>query len=91
MYLDSNDYAPYFRDGLLYLPEKTVRLLIDYGLDPEEASGALHGLALDDDRLLIGRISKLLEDIMGHVAENSQFYRELNTHEAQFILTGRSS
>lgn len=91
MLFNSKDYAPYFRDGLLYLPQKTVKLLTEYGIDPSVANTALQGLALDDDRVLIGQISQTLEDIMGDVAENSQFYRELNTEEAQFILRGRTA
>jgi len=89
MVINSQDYAPYFRDGLLFLPEKTLTLLLEAGLDAEVAHVAQRGLALDDDRALIGEISATLERVMGQIAEGSQAYQQLNTHEAYFLLTGR--
>jgi hypothetical protein len=89
MVFNSQDYAPYFRDGLLFLPEKTLALLVEAGLDVEVAYVAQRGLALDDDRALIGEISATLERVMGQIAEGSQAYQELNTHETYFLLTGR--
>jgi hypothetical protein len=89
MVLNSQDYAPFFHDGLLYLPEKTIALLAAAGLDSRTAQAALHGLALDDDRVLIGQISNALEKVLGQVAEHSQAYQALNSRETRFLLTGR--
>jgi hypothetical protein len=89
MYLNSFEYAPYFREGLLYLPPKTVALLIDAGLCEEAAEAALNGLALDDDRELIGQISNALEKALAELAESSPVYQVLHSQEVEFLLTGR--
>jgi hypothetical protein len=85
----SRDYAPYFRNGLLYLPEKTVTMLIDVGLDKATAEAALHGLALDDHRELIARINASLEAVLTDIEEDTQAYQALSSDEAQFMLTGK--
>lgn len=61
------DYAPYIRDGLLCLPDKTVHLLISAGLNRQIAEIAQRGLLMRDPcyleeireslRLLLARIS----------------------------------
>lgn len=89
MYLNSYEYAPYFREGLLYLPPKTVTLLCDAGLCDEAAEAALNGLALDDDRELIGQISNALETALAQLAESSPVYQVLHSQEVEFLLTGR--
>jgi len=86
---DSQNYAPYFHDGRLYLPNRTVELLIQAGLEREVAQAALEGLALDDDHEHIGLISNMLERVMGQIAENSEAFRQLNSSETRFMLTGR--
>lgn len=86
-----HDYAPFFHNGLLYLPEKTIALLLDAGLDAETAEAARNGLALDDDRALIGEISHTLEQVISQVSEDTQAYKQLNTQEAHFLLTGRAA
>lgn len=91
MSINSHDYAPYFYNGLLYLPEKTVTLLVDAGLDESIAESALNGLALDDDRALIGKISQALERVISQVAEDTRAYQELNTQRTHFLLTGRAA
>jgi hypothetical protein len=89
MYFNSLDYAPYYYDGLLYLPPKTVDLLREAGLAEEVTQAALNGLALDDDKALIGEISSALEVILEQVTDNSPIHQDLNTEETQFLLTGR--
>lgn len=89
MGINSQEYAPYFREGLLYLPEKTVHLLVACGLDEQKACAALHGLALDDDRILISEISTALENVMAQVVEHSPVYQQLNNQNAFFLLTGK--
>jgi hypothetical protein len=83
------DYAPYFRNGLLYLPEKTVALLVDVGLDKATGEAALNGLALDDNREQISRISQALEQALGQMEEETGAYQVLASEEAQFMLTGK--
>jgi|FLYN01.1.fsa_nt_gi hypothetical protein len=89
MNLDSQAYAPYFRNGRLYLPEKTVTLLIEGGLAPHIAESALRGLALDTDRQQIAEINRTLEAMLGDMEEDSQEFRALTSDEAQFMLTGK--
>lgn len=83
------DYAPYFRNGLLFLPEKTVALLVDVGLDKTVAAAALTGLALDDNREHIAQISKALEQALAQMEEDTQAYYALTSSDAQFMLTGK--
>jgi len=83
------DYAPYFRNGLLYLPEKTVSLLVDVGLDKVIAQAALSGLALDDHRDQIARIGAALESALEQMEEDTHAYQALSSDEAQFMLTGK--
>ena len=89
MKLDSQAYAPFFRNGRLYLPEKTVALLIDAGLKRDVAETALRGLALDTDRQRIAEINRVLENLLTDLEEDSQEFRALTSGEAQFLLTGK--
>lgn len=89
MTLNSQTYAPYFRNGRLYLPEKTVILLIDSGLKREVAEAALGGLALDTDRQQIAEINHVLERLLADLEADSQEFRALTSEEAQFLLTGK--
>jgi hypothetical protein len=91
MRLSISDYAPYFRNGLLYLPEKTVDLLIEAGLERELAKAALKGLALDDNREQIGRINRVLEAALEKMEEDSQPFQALTTDDARFMMTGKPS
>ena len=85
----SEDYAPYFTDGKLYIPAKTVELLIQAGLDRSIAQSALEGLALDDDRESIGVISNALESVLEQIADNSRAFQQLSAADIQFLFTGR--
>jgi hypothetical protein len=89
MPMNSQDYAPYFRDGLLFLPPKTVELLVRAGLSADVAQASLNGLTLDDDRPLIGAISDKLVTVLGEIAENSHAYQQLNSQLTYFMLTGK--
>ncbi|MEO8608611.1 MAG: hypothetical protein ABI690_12045 [Chloroflexota bacterium] len=83
------EYAPYFRNGHLYLPEKTIALLVDVGLDKAIGEAALQGLALDDHREQIALISQALEHALAQMEEDTQAYHALTSSEAQFMLTGK--
>lgn len=91
MQSNSRDYAPYFRNGLLYLPEKTVELLIEAGLERDLAHAALTGLALDDHRDQIGKINHVLEAALAKMEEDSQPFRALSSDDARFLMTGKPS
>jgi predicted kinase len=80
-------YAPYFRNGKLFLPRQTVTLLIAAGLNSALAEQALHGLALDDQREEIGIISKALEQALYKLEIERQAYETLSSAETHFMLT----
>ena len=84
-----NDFAPYFRNGRLYLPQKTVTLLTDAGLRTQIANNALNGLDLVDNRDQIALINQALETLLGGIEENTQEFRALNSEESRFLLTGK--
>jgi hypothetical protein len=78
------DYAPFFREGLLYLPERTIDLLIDSGLDSDIAKMATYGLRLDDDRRNIALISNQLEKALANL---SNIHGQLTSQETKFMLS----
>jgi len=81
------DYAPFFREGLLYLPATTIKLLIDSGLDPNIAQRAKSGLRLDDDRHNIGLISNQLEKALATISQQSLIHDQLTSPETKFMLS----
>ncbi len=85
------DYAPYFRNGRLYLPVHTVALLTEAGLDQHIGEAALNGLALDDHRDQIALISKTLEMALERLEEDSQEFRVLTSADTKFLLTGKTA
>jgi hypothetical protein len=89
MTTDTREFAPYYRDGLLYLPPKTVALLLEAGLDKTIGQAALHGLDLNDHRQQIAIISQTLESALQQLEEDSSEFRTLNAPDAQFMLTGK--
>ncbi len=84
-------YAPFFRDGLLYLPPKTIELLLQVGLEREHVKTIMAGLSLDDDRQLISHISALLETALAQLELSDDIYDELSAPETRFMLTGKLS
>jgi ribosomal protein RSM22 (predicted rRNA methylase) len=89
--MTSQEFAPYFRNGMLFLPQATVRLLLDVGLDPQIGQAALKGLALDDHKDIITQISRALEEVLGRMEEDTQAFQVLSSGETQFLLTGKPS
>jgi hypothetical protein len=90
MSVDSYTYAPYFRNGMLYLPPSTVEMLIAAGLNHDVARSALNGLALDD-KTRIGEISRAMELMLADMEEDTQAFQTLTSEETQFMLTGKPS
>lgn len=86
--MNNRDYAPYFRNGLLYLPSATVELLVEAGLERPLAETALRGLALDDHKAEIAQINRVLETALAQMEEDSQEFQALTSDEAHFLLTG---
>lgn len=84
------DFAPYFRNGLLYLPQRTVDMLVMAGLDATIGQAALHGLALDDHKVEIGQINRALELLLSEMEEDTQAFQTLSSNDTQFMLTGKS-
>lgn len=87
----AKDYAPFFRNGRLYLPAHTVTLLTDAGLDKRIGEAALNGLALDDHRDQIALINRTLEAALGQMEEDSQEFRTLTSADTKFLLTGKTA
>ncbi|RMG90034.1 MAG: hypothetical protein D6712_00575 [Chloroflexi bacterium] len=83
-------YAPFFRDGLLYLPPTTIEILFQVGLEREHAKAIMDGLSLDDDRQLIGHVSTLLEAALAKLERSGDVYSELSGLETRFMFTGLS-
>lgn len=84
-----NEYAPYFRNGLLFLPEHTIALLIDAGLDAQIGEIARKGLDLGEHRAQIAIISRALEAVLEQLEEDSREFRALTDSDAHFMLTGK--
>jgi hypothetical protein len=79
-------YAPYFQDGKLFLPRKTLGLIAPR-LETSLAEQALHGLALDDNRDEIGRIGHALEQAIFRMEIERQAYETLSSTHTRFMLT----
>lgn len=81
-----NSYAPYFHNGKLFLPRKTVNLLLSAGLDANLAEQARQGLALDDHYAQIAIISKALEVVLRRFELERPAYEALSSSETLFML-----
>lgn len=55
----NHEYEPYLCDGMLCLPEKTVKIMLRAGLNPQIAEVARRGLVLEDP----ARIAEITEAI----------------------------
>ncbi|HLV36084.1 MAG TPA: hypothetical protein VKY59_13250 [Spirillospora sp.] len=80
--------APYFRNGLLYFPERTIQALIEVGLDPYTARRAMQGLSLDDTSSL-NTLNQTVDALLAQVDSSSPFFSALASDEAYFVLTGK--
>ncbi len=80
------DFAPYFRNGRLYLPPKTIHLLQTAGLDDGAAQAARDGLDLDDHQHHITAISGSLAKALADLPTDTQEFRVLTSRETQFAL-----
>ncbi len=61
----NHEYEPFFRNGLLCLPEKTVSVMLRAGLSPQIAEVARRGLLLEDQ----SRIAEITDSLKSLLAE----------------------
>ena len=83
-----NTLAPYFRNGLLYFPEKTIKALLEAGLDQHTGQQAMQGLSLDDNDTL-AQIAYAVDELLSRVDATSPFFNALASDDAYFMLTGK--
>jgi hypothetical protein len=80
------EFAPYFRNGRLYLPPQTIHLLQNAGLDDGAAQAARSGLDLDDHQHHIAAINHSLAKAVATLSTDTQEFRVLTSRETQFVL-----
>ena len=79
---------PYYRNGLLYFPEKTVEALVAAGMTQSVAQAAQAGLALDDDPKM-DEVRRIVQVMLAQSAPDSAVHAALSDPETQFMLTGK--
>lgn len=89
MHANIADFAPYFRNGRLYLPQNTLTLLTDSGLETSIAAVASDGLDLHDHKNQIAIINKVLEKALAKLETSNPAVHALTSAEAKFLLTGK--
>jgi hypothetical protein len=80
--------APYFRNGMLYFPEKTINALMEVGLEWQIGHRATRGISLDDAESL-RKLSQAIDTLLTQVNCDSPFFTALTSDEAYFMLTGK--
>ncbi|MGQ9887967.1 MAG: hypothetical protein ACUVSX_05690 [Aggregatilineales bacterium] len=78
---------PYFRNGLLYLPERTANLLVRAGLDASVGRAAVRGLPLDDAAALAA-LRAAVTTLLAQVEPGDPVHAALASAETRFMLTG---
>ncbi|MBZ0304211.1 MAG: hypothetical protein K8J31_31035 [Anaerolineae bacterium] len=86
--IDLLPFAPYFRNGLLYFPEKTIQELLAVGLDSQIARRAARGLSLDDSASL-EKLSCAIDTLLSQIDASSPYFAALASDDAYFMLTGK--
>lgn len=82
----TKQFAPYFRNGLLYFPVQTVEVLVKAGLDQNTGCKLQNGLSLDD-RTSIDQVRKSVEAVAHTVKSGSALHIALTSPEVRFMLT----
>ena len=88
MIADIFSLSPYFRNGLLYFPELTIKALLDMGLDTTIGSQATQGVSLDD-RESLGALNCAIDKLLNQADPSSPYFTALASDEAYFMLTGK--
>jgi hypothetical protein len=79
---------PYYHNGLLFLPEKLIKILLGVGLEWRFAHAAARGIAIDDEECL-GAIYRSVQIVLQQLPPSHPLYTTLNGSETRFMLTGR--
>lgn len=87
MSMDYRNFAPYFRNGMLFLPQRTVSALLDAGLSRPLAEHALLGIPLDD-RINLDNLSKAVFNLIIDMDPQHPLVGALANEETYFALTG---
>ena len=88
MLTDIHALTPYFRNGLLFFPEKTIHALIEVGLDWQVGHRAIRGLSLDDLSSL-DQLGQAIDPLLNQVDSTNPFFQALTSDDAYFMLTGK--
>lgn len=83
--MQTHEYLPYFHNGLLFLPEPTLKLLYKFGLSERIVIAAQRGLFLDD-RDQIGEICGAAERAIAHLPADNAAYSALTADDTRFML-----
>lgn len=73
MFTYTSDYQPYMKDGRVFLPEKTIALLIEKGLDPKVGASVRQGMTLAEV-INLDDLHRTFEQIVTRLGQN-QFER----------------
>jgi len=85
--MTQTNYAPYFRNGLLYIPRETAQLIHITGLDADLATDATNGLRLDDDSQKIAQLNLQLQELIAGLDDQPAIQAQLSSSEVQFIFS----
>lgn len=66
----NHEYEPYLCDGMLCLPEKTVRIMLQAGLNPQIAEAARRGMILEDPTR-IAEITEAIKQLLTDIERRS--------------------
>lgn len=83
----TREFAPFFRNGKLFIPVGAVSLLRAAGLEEPAAHSALNGLDLGYQRPLIARIEQCLLKVLTMLDEDSAIFHVLSSEETRFLLS----
>lgn len=81
---------PYFYDGRVVFPEKTIKALVEVGLDRHTGLAAARGLSLDD-RTSLDAIAKAIRALLRQVSPEHPLYSALENPDTWFMLTGKAA
>ena len=80
-------YAPYFYNGLLFIPTETAKLIQSAGLDTQATTDATRGLRLDEDSEKISQLNFQLQELIEGLNNESIVKSQLTTPEVAFMFS----
>jgi hypothetical protein len=83
------DFAPYYRNGRLFIPARTLTMLREVGLDERISMKATRGLDLTSQRDEVAVINQAMENLLSHLAEDTLAFEVLTSPTTRFYLTGK--